>query len=781
MDFSLTAHAKVINSIVFINIRMNALSSLLLVTLFIVPIIPANGAFLASSPPCTVRASIADAVIITDDSPYFGVLGASAACWYNKAGNTSGFLPLLIQHNGTLSDAQHRFLYAYMSPSNRTLLVLGEHLNTSYETLDLLGTPPTVSLALATHLFTNASSVLILPYDTMEAYRLDLLAAPLACYLDIPILLYDQNDAQLQMVCTQLHVTHVYIVGGISPNLTNVTFIPLEDETTITDTVLTTIGEDFGRISYLTMTNPGDVIPPTVLNTTTEQFKDHIANKKFIILGKTLDLSGSDTCVFSLEIPSGINSVHISGALLQKRVPFLERFSPIDPLLFLTLYDPQGHVVAYANSMGDAPGMTYLETETCNASGTYTVEARAYFGVKGGYFVQRGFSMVNADVQLSATISQLSTAHLPQIPQLSMLAPYLTAVHGGLIIANSSWELTDASYASVAQGSGAGPWYNESLIPFVNQKVNATVAQLNQTLTLLGAHGLLVSYLNGPAWLAILADTTMVPMYYYGPSDTDIPDRGLPSDNPYSLNATLSVGRLIGWDSQDVSVLIARTFFYEQVCGPSQNQSDWHHRFSFVFGEGFGETGGLFHQVPYAKVVRTYGFDAQVYGDFRNSRQVATRLHVYTGSNYIEYLGHGDWYWFPTAVYGFGLYSKNVDVMHAKTWVFEHPSVFLTGACLMGRTDGIPSTMSIGLTMLHAGCDAFVGATRETGSEAGLSVLENHLIVNNTSIGEALRGEKQVDKVPPTYLVRVLYGDPAFNPFEPNNGFSGQGRPILSS
>jgi len=755
---------------------MNALAPLLLVIFLILPSILASGAPIESSSQIALRTSIANAVIIPDHNPFFGILGTIAACWYDKAANTSGLLPLLIQHNDTLSDAQHRFLRVYMTPSNRTLLVLGEHLNTSYQTQEVLGAPPTVSLTLATHLFTAASTVLILPYDTMDAYKLGLLAAPLASYLDIPILLYDHNDAQLQMVCTQLHVTRAYIVGGITPILTNVTFIPLADETAITDTMLTTIGDEFGQITYMTMTNPGDVVPPTVINITIDLSKGHITNKKLIILSKTIDLSGNDTRVFSLQIPHGINRVRISGELLQKRVPLLERFSPIDPLLFLTLYDPQGHVVAYANSMGYDTGRTYLETLACNASGTYTVVAKTYFGMKGGYFIQRGFSVVDADVMLSTTISRLGTPHLPQIPSLSMLAPYLTAAHGGLILANSSWELTDASYVSAAQGIGAGPWYNESLIPFANQKVNTTVAQLNRTLAVLDTHGLLASYLNGPAWLAILADTTMIPMYYYGPSDTDIPDRGLPSDNPYSLNATLSVGRLIGWDAQDVSVLIARTFFYEQVCGPSQNQSDWHHRFSFVFGQGFGETGGLFHQIPYAKAIKAYEFDAHVYGDLRNSRQITNLLHVYTGSNYIEYLGHGDWYWFPASIYGFGLYSKNVDVAHAKDWVYERPSIFLTGACLMGRTDGVPPTMNIGLAMLHAGCNAFIGATRETGSEAGLTVLENHLIVDNWSIGEALRGEKQVDNVPPTFYVRVLYGDPAFNPYEPNNGFSGQGR-----
>jgi hypothetical protein len=445
----------------------------------------------------------------------------------------------------------------------------------------------------------------------------------------------------------------------------------------------------------------------------------------------------------------------------------------------MTLINPQGQVVAYANSMGYDIGNTYLETLTCNASGSYTLKVSVFNGIKGGYFIQRGISWFDADINITTTITTLQNSHFPLIPNLSIIAPYLTAAHGGLIIANTTWELTDASYASVAQGSGAGPWYNDSLHPFTNKKVNTTVQQLKRTLETIDTYGLLTRYFNGPAWLAILADTNMIPMYYFGPSQEDIPDRGLPSDNPYSLNQNLSVARVIGWDIQDVSVLIYRTFFYETLCGQSENPDDWHHRFSFIFGEGFGETGGIFHQIPYAKEVRNYGFTSKVYGDFRNSRQIADLLHIYTSSNYIEYLGHGDWFWFPASLYGFDMYSKAVDVAHAKNWVYDKPSIFLTSACLMGRIDGLSPKMNIGLAMLHAGCNGFVGATRETGQESGLTTLENHLVIDNWSLGEALRGEKRVDTEPPTFYVRVLYGDPAFNPYEPQHGFSNQGRPVF--
>jgi hypothetical protein len=727
----------------------------------------------------STRSFIADAVIVPESNPFLCLISTSVACWYDRAANTTGLIPLLVQHEGKLIDAQTRFLETYFTSTNHTLLVLGEHLNTSYPSTEILGSPPAVSLTLATQVFTTASTVLIIPYDTEDAYLLSLFATPLASYLNIPILIYDHNDIALQTVCAQLQTTRAYLIGDITLNLTNVTLIPLINEKEITNTILTVIKEQFGVINYLTMTNPSDVIPTDIINTKEIQITDHITNKKIIILNKELDIVGNDTREYSIFLPQGINRVHISGKILQKEKLFFERNASIVPLIFMTLTDAKGQIIAYTNSMGYDIGNTFLETLICNASGTYTLQVSVFNGIKGGYFIQRGISLFDADINITATITTLGSPHLPLIPNLSIIAPYLTAAHGGLIIANITWELTDAFYASAAQGSGTGPWYNNSLHPFTNRKVNTTVQQLKRTLETIDAYGLLTGYLNGPAWLAILADTNMIPMYYFGPSQEDIPDQGLPSDNPYSLNQNLSVGRLISWDIQDVSVLIARTFFYKTLCGQPENPDDWHHRFSFVFGEGFGETGGIFHQVPYAKEIRNYGFTSKIYGDFRNSRQIADLLHIYTGSNYIEYLGHGDWFWFPASLYGFDIYSKAVDVAHAKNWVYDKPSIFLTSACLMGRTDGLPPTMNIGLAMLHAGCNAFVGATRETGQESGLTTLENHLIVDNWSLGEALRGEKRVDTEPPTFYVRMLYGDPAFNPYEPQHGFSNQGRPVF--
>ena len=727
------------------------------------------------------RKLIQEVIIIPDSNPFFGIIASYVACWYDKDDNSTGLIPLIVKHDEKLSDNQEMFLSQYLSNKDKKLLVLGEKLQSDYETTEILGSPPNVSINLATHVFTNVTDLLIVPYNTEDAYQLSLIASPLASYLNTPIIIYDNNQMEILEICSTLNVSNAFVIGDIQLTLPNISITTLKTIEDIQNIIITTIKNQFSSINYITLTNPSDTIQSFVTNYYETAFTDHIKNIKLTVLGKEINIIGTDIKQYNISIPNGINQVKILGNIIRKNTQIIDKINPIDPIIYMFLYDPWGNLVAYSNSLSFEIGKAYLETLTCNASGNYSLVFKIYNGVKGGYFSQRGLSMVNFDFGISINISSLEKPHMSFIPNLSILAPYLTSAHGGIIIADSDFEITSPDYAIVADGSGTGPCYNESLHNFTNQKVNYTIDQIENTLLLLNNHSIYDNYLNGSAWLAILADSNMIPMYYYGPSQQGLPEKGLASDNPYSLDWNLSVGRIIGWDVQDVSLLICRTLFYQDICGEPKRPKDWHNRFSFVFGEGFGETGGIFHQIPYSIEIRKYGFKSRVFGDFRNSRQISILLKTYTGSNYIEFLGHGDWFWFAPSLYGFDYYSKSIDVAHVKNWIFTKPSIFLTSACLMGRVDGIPPQMNIGLAMLHAGCNCFVGSTRETGSEAGLEIFENHMIIDNYSVGEALRGEKRVDQELPTYYVRTLYGDPAFNPYEPNNGFSSQGRPLLTN
>jgi hypothetical protein len=717
-----------------------------------------------------------NAVIVPASDPFYAIIGSSLACWYDFDGNLTGLCPLIVQNKGFLTDRQILFLSNYMEDNDKSIFVLGEKITTNFNKNEVLGYPPEVSIELAKQLFRHTDKVLILPYVGDESYKLGLIATPLASYLNIPILIFDENENEIQSLCKQLNVSTAYVVGNISANLSNISIIELKNKESIQNTVLAAIKNNFGKINYITITNPYDVVPQFVLSNNVTLIKDRFSNVKLTLISREIQLAGNPKKPYSIPVSNGLERIQIYINITKMRNSI---FKDVVPIITAYLYDPDDKIVAYSSSPGYDIGKTYLETLTCNLSGNYKLEVKIYHGIKGGYFSQRGISIADVDYDISIYRSFLDKPHNPIVPNLSILAPYLTAAHGGLIIANEDFALTSDKYLYEAQGTGSGPSYNEKLHQYNNEKVNLTLSEITKSLALMENFDLLDGYLEGSAWLAILGDTNMIPMYYYGPSQPTLSEKGLPSDNLYSLNWSLSVGRIIGWDVQDVSLLIDRTLFYEDICGQPTSSTDWHNRFSFIFGEGFGETGGIFHQIPYAIEITQYGFKPRVFGDFRNSRQITELLNTYTGANYIEYLGHGDWYWYTPSWYGLDYLGKAVDIANAKDWIFSKPSVFLTSACLMGRIDGIPPRMNIGTTMLHAGCNSFVGATRETGREAGLTTLENHLIIDDLSIGEALRQEKMVDQELPTYYVRIILGDPAFNPYEPNNGFANQGMPTL--
>ncbi len=719
----------------------------------------------------------ADVIAIPDTDPLYCLLGSSVACFYTD--NESIIKPLLIYQNGSFSAQQERFLQEYGSKET-LILSIGGTVTSTYPTISLLGSPAEVSIQLSKYLFSQVSSALILASSDNTSYELGIQASPLASYLNIPVLFYDNNQQALQETLEGLQASTLYLIGNISTSyFTSYELVTLSTSEEIQQKVLSIIKERFGTLQYITLTNPSDTRPSPIERIDTQTFLYNISSTQLIFLEKLFQIQGVDTIQQNITVLDGIVHLTCCASIDAADGP-MEKIPECTPIILLTIKDSSGNTVSYSQSSGYDMNQAFGFTLIVNKPGSYTIDCTIFHGFRGGFFSQRGISIVDAHLNLTIVQEIQQTAHLPLIPSLSMTAPYLTSAHGGMLLASDTWQITTVDYATIAQGIATGPWYNETLHAYNNQRANDTITCLLQNLSLVEKNDLLDTYLSGPAWLAIVADTNMIPMYYYKPSQPNLLDKGLPSDNPYSINQSLSVGRIMGYDASDVSVILCRTFFYNQLCGNVSDDIGWHNSFHFIFGEGYGETGGVFHQMPYAREITQYGFYPTVYGDCRNSRQAAEKLGTYINANYIEYLGHGDWYWFTPSLYGVNLYGQAIDVAHAKNWIYEHPSVFLTSACLMGRVDGLYPFTNIGLTMLHAGCNAFVGSTRETGQESGLTTLENHLIVDNFSIGEALRGEKQIDHELPTYYVRTLYGDPAFNPYEPNNGFSNQGRPCIS-
>jgi len=369
-----------------------------------------------------------EVVIVPDNNPFFGIIGTSMACWYDTP-NISELKPLLFQNDGELTNHHKNFLEQYLIVKNRTILVLGEHLNTTYQITELLGTPPEVAIEAARYAFVESSTVMIIPYSTDNAYELSLIASPLASYLNIPILIYDENEYELQEVCNDLNVHNGYIIGNILPNLTGINIIKLENEDEIQNVILNIIKERFGEINYITLTNPSDVIPPYVISTNETRFTDHITNTKLTFLGKSIDINGKDIKTYEVNIPSSINRIQIYANITESNGSFMDQIDTIVPIISLHFYDNQDNIVAYSSSLGYDFKKTYIETLACNAPGNYKLKLNIYNGIKGGFFTQRGISVVNTNFEISIKISELEKPHMPLIPKLSMTWTYKQRIY----------------------------------------------------------------------------------------------------------------------------------------------------------------------------------------------------------------------------------------------------------------------------------------------------------------------------------------------------------------
>jgi hypothetical protein len=208
------------------------------------------------------------------------------------------------------------------------------------------------------------------------------------------------------------------------------------------------------------------------------------------------------------------------------------------------------------------------------------------------------FAKKTGSYKIDVTIEKLNTPLVPLMKQLSSISPYLTAYHKGVIYANPDWAfaaddhiLFEGHTCPGITQPGANP---DLLVPSNQHTFNlhnefnlflADIANLpSGSLEQLRNH-----YAENPINIAISADPTMIPMYFYYNPDGDPETTGayimgyaLPSDfiwgdidpKPDDVeNNTFStwpfqeniVGRVTGRDIQDCSALIARTFFYENM------------------------------------------------------------------------------------------------------------------------------------------------------------------------------------------------------------------------
>ncbi|MGA1872958.1 MAG: M14 family zinc carboxypeptidase [Thermoplasmatota archaeon] len=754
----------------------------------------------------SIRRSVGEVIIIPEEEPFFGIAATPMACWYDIGAEGSGaygLLPLLVSTDNELDDIQSRFL------SNTGL-------SDSYR----IPTPPRSgpgilpggtgaigegSVKMAGDAFQQAAGALVLE-ATVEQYEMGTIAAPLASYLNVPVLVKDDMISwdDISDVLGTMKAGYVICLGddaGSMADSIGKDAILLRTEEEVQDAVLQVIKARFGRLDYVAMTDPADAVPRTVASSGTEAFTVDVNNLRVETGQVAIDIIGESTDTFPISVPEGIVrlGIHVNFTdVAATPLDPLKEAIEIEPVIFASLYDNDGDIAAYAPSFSYLKGRDYLETLAIDAPGTYELTVQVFYGIDGFNTyagTELAASRIDGTYEVSVTTEILDSPHFPEYPRLSMMAPYLAASHGGSVFGGPYLELTTEEYGEGAAGHSTGPCYDRDLHDLVNQRVDSNIEKLEAYLDRIDRWGMREDYLSGPAWLAILGGPNMIPQYYE-PKETSweedvIYGAGWPTDVPYSLGESLSTARVLGEDVGDVSALIARTLFFEQYAdGHSRmisseygSSEDWGANFHFLAGEMGGRTGWFFWQRTFSDEIRQHGFETEEYlQNYENDRQTMEFLGAYERANFLDLMMHGNWYWYVPELNGLDSYStgvKNSDIRKSPQEWELGPGVVVTGACILGRIDNVPPVESMTMTFLHAGVNAFYGATRSTGSEAKAGVVERTLLYDDLSVGEALREDKRVNREPAAYWVRNLFADPAFNPYEPENGYSDQGRPVL--
>ncbi len=742
------------------------------------------------------------AITVSDANPFYALLATPLAVHYDSFGQQT-VIPFYVKNFTTPSST---ILRTEAELGILTDLVIGN-----------VFSPKDASLFVADTFWETSSTVMLIKQN-QEGYRLGLPATPLASYLGIPIIVTETFDAELESMLTQLETNSVYLCGELNvPSDFDV--IDLSSLDLIHQELITVHEQVFNEpIDYITMANPMDVTYPDVLDSIDYSFSGTVGSTAFLPSQLVGIISKGSAGIHTFTIPSNYKYAQVKISIENQNSEYASELG--DEIVFL-LQNPEGINYLYDGTMGGISkrnnqgdiikDQINFETTIYNKPGEYSLQ------IFGKWFGAR-FGSYSADV----TIQKLDSPIVPLMNKISMIAPYLTAYHQGIMMAKSEYAFAADDHVLNDGEQCPGitqPGSNPSLIQPANMHVMQIHQEVNQLLGTLAnipvesLKQLRNYYKENPINIAISADPTMIPMYYYKNPD-GMPDNpsaylsgfALPSDFIYAdidpkpedvENNTFSywpyqenmIGRVTGYDVQDASALIARTIFYDTLlerydewkdtglvstgCGLEFQNLPLLTRLSHLVYGGRGEptkfpTGESTFinlrlqdilETGFTKVKGTFLAESQREGfstedidlikqtgilnrvlfpekmlSFFSSDKKVTGGKDHLNSNLIFTFAHGSFNLFehgdilidargiplvsPLArIYpplGSGLNAKGAFDIRSVHNMEYGPSVLFVVSCITGRTDGLEPENTISQTFLHAGVNAYVGATRVT-------------------------------------------------------------------
>ena len=662
----------------------------------------------------------ATAVIVSKENPFYALIATPVALYYDDDIHVK---PLLVENISNPSDAITRFKELY--GLQNAIVITNEEITEA-------------SINLATQIWESSDEAIIIKND-FDGYSIGINLVALASYKAIPVFVAN-NLNEILPTLKQLGVKTTYVCGDIK-GYGNVVEFKSEEEAY--EYLMDFVKQKFGGVNYIVMSNPLDIKEPKVLDSVEYDFRSKTGSVAILPAQSFHALFTQQFFnMHEFEIPDyKYARVKVDLVNLDS-----ENVKELGDGIFLMIINPDGKPYVYTatgaglaeyDENGDiTQDKVHYEFIICNEPGIYTARV-----------IGRWFADVEGEYELKIKVEEIDTPIDPLMNGLSSLASYLAAYHHGIVFALPS-------FAFAGTQGMSQPGDNPDIIQECNEhvmdihnKLNellAEIANLPDNVATIWQH-----YKENPIYIAILADATMIPIYYYkNPDDGYIMGFGVPGDfiygdvdpklddtendtftyYPFQENA---VGRLTGYDAEDCSALIARTIFYDEII---EKLGEWRQNATVQTG-----TGIEFQYIPLItpainRLKSVIGFgpvrqeptkfptgeskfiNDRICHDFENSgfnvfsahRLEAQRTGLMMDrkggeyqlkSNYIFAFDHGCHYLYEAGdmleldQFGLGLKTGlsgkgSYDIRHVINMPYK-PSVAFIESCLVGKIEGL--------------------------------------------------------------------------------------------
>ncbi len=680
----------------------------------------------------------------------------------------------LVMHNG--------IPHPVLSPESNLLKYYANTVGTAGSPGILLSSDPAdLSIELANFGWESATGAFM-----VSGYRAAIVVAPFASMLAAPVFYVDgETVAEETLEAMDARGITEAIVIETCPAPSKIAFERLSIDSLNARYIKAAAGLGL-PIDYIIATNPKDAVPPAINETQNYEVSGTITGGTKSSSGQTVDQQvGNDPVEFA--IPEGYAMIEVDLQYDTQTVYGDDNMANID----VYLYAPDGeHVRVFHDFSGNMRHDTIVVKDM---PGTWIAEPRAIIAENTPYTLK-----VNA--------SSLDNGWRAAIPGLSASAAVLGVYRHGVILADEEFGLDEPMSSRPQPSLTCGGRLVNDTVDDANRNVGVVRNAVNKTVDMLIKNGMGPSSAGGSldiTYLSLVGGPVSIPFNYYWFYFAAV-NGELADYTPYDLaygdldedefTQELAVGRFVSRKLSDNLEMIGREMVYEQlieeVYGSLGDVGAWKNTATVYAGNLLLEGNWAVIMMNAQMKLQNDGGFNPVYGNYGPTANEQTVKPQIESSNYVWFHVHGG----PQAIAAAGAADSNGFLMQSAREVAKYdmgPGVCMASSCLTSKIDDMNPDDAFSLAWLHAGYLGYFGATRPSlgavtpcvgpldmgGSNGMCYLFLNELIDNDATLGQALMNTKNkyADMYGWTgtdeYAMRefVVYGDPAFNPYEPCN------------